>query len=134
MRRERQSNLYFAESSISAASARVRRLISSALKRRTSCEEKLGEVGCELLSPSSNTNASRSTTDVEKKKSNNPGMVLVGIRVTDKKAPSPCWRKPPHNYAGSSRLKKNLTVLKIEMGRKRRVTSRQRLQGEHAIA
>jgi hypothetical protein len=99
-------------------------LISSALKRRTSCEENPGEEGCELLSPSSNANANRSTTDVENKKSNNPVMVLVGIRVTDKKAPSPYWRKPPHNYAGSSRLKKNLTVLKIEMGPKRRVTSR----------
>ena len=93
---------------MSAASARVRRLISSALKRRTSCEEKLGEEGCELLSLWSNTNASRSRTGVEKEKSNNPGMVLVGIRVTDKKAPSPCWRKTPHNYAGSSHLKKIL--------------------------
>ena len=107
MRRSDKSNVYFAKSSISAASARVRRLISSALKRRTSCEEKLGEAGCELLSWN-DANASRSTTDVENEKSNNPGMILVGIRVTDKKAPSPYWRKTLHNYAGSSRLKKIL--------------------------
>ena len=87
-----KSNVYFAESSISAASARVRRLISSALKRRTSCEEKIGEAGCgDVLLSWSNANASRSTTDVENK--NNPGMILVGIRFTDKKAPSPYWRK-----------------------------------------
>ena len=89
----RKSKVYFAESSISAASARVRRLISSALKRRTSCEENHGEGGCgDFLLSWSNANASRSTTDVENK--NNPGMILVGIRVTDKKAPLPSWRKP----------------------------------------
>ena len=92
---------------MSAASARVRRLISSALKRRTSCEEKLGEVDCVLLFWN-DAKASRSTTDVENEKSNNPGMILVGIQVTDKKAPSPCWGKTPHNYASSSPLKKIL--------------------------
>ena len=88
-----------------------------------------------LLSPSSNANASRSTTDVENKKSNNPGMVLVGIRVTDKKGPSPYWRKTPHNYAGSSRLKKNLTVLKSKLPQTpRHAPTDRRSQGEHAIA
>ena len=46
--------------------------------------------------------------DVENDKSNNPGIILVGIRFTDKKAPSPYWRKTPHNYASSSSLKKIL--------------------------
>jgi hypothetical protein len=88
-------------------------LISSALKRRTSCGENLGEAGCgDFLLSWSNANASRSTTDVENKKSNNPGIILVGIRVTDKKAPLPYRRETPNDYAGSSHLKKNLTVLK----------------------
>jgi hypothetical protein len=91
----------------------VRRLISSALKRRTSCEENPGEGGGDFPLSWNDAKASRSTTDVENK--NNPGMILVGIRVTDKKAPSPYWRETPHNYAGSSRLKKNLTVLKSKL-------------------
>jgi hypothetical protein len=82
-----RSNVYFADSLISAASARVRRLISSALKRRMSCGEYLGEAGCgDFLLSSSNATANRSTTDVESKKSNNPEIILVGIRVTDKKS------------------------------------------------
>jgi hypothetical protein len=68
-------------------------LISSALKRRTSCEEKLGEVDCVLLFWN-DAKASRSTTDVENEKSNNPGMILVGIRVTDKKHLRPVREKP----------------------------------------
>ena len=52
-------------------------------------------------------NASRSTADVENK--NNPGMILVGIRFTDKKAPSPCWRKP-NPITPVPHVSKNLTV------------------------